>query len=229
MTVISRRPCAVATLLLSLIIALVEPAAAWHSLVDRVKDSPAAEQIRESYRLLEEGEASEDDTAKLALYARGKALAERALAVEANNAEAHFALFANWGRWLQVDGWFKNSYRLPALWTELNRTLELDPEHPDALAAKGGLFLELPGYLGGDVAKAQGYLEQAVKLDPDSVGARLELAECYIMEDRHEEARGLVLVARRIATERGKKHYIRRADGLLTKLGSSPLPQEAGI
>jgi tetratricopeptide (TPR) repeat protein len=229
MSYIFSRPIIQTAAFLSLIVGFVEPAMAWHSLVDRVKDGPAAHSIRESYRLLEEGEASENDKAKLELYARGKDLAEQAVAADQGNAEAHFALFANWGRWLQVDGWFKNSYRLPALWVELNRTLELDPQHPDALAAKGGLFLELPGFLGGDAAKAQGYLEQAIKLDPDSVGARLELAECYMLEDRRDDARGLVVIARRIASEQDKKHYIRRADALLVKLGGAPPPQEAGL
>ncbi len=224
-----RRPFFLSFCLLTTIAGSVESAVAWHSLVDRVKDGPAAPQIRESYRLLEEGEASENDGAKLALYARGKDLADQAVAADPQNAEAHFALFANWGRWLQTDGWFKNSYRLPALWTELNKTLELDPKHPDALAAKGGLFLELPRFLGGDAAKAQGYLEQAIKLDPDSVGARLELAECYLLEDRREDARPLVAAAKKIAVAQGKKRYIVKADALLEKLGPTPAPQEAGL
>ena len=229
MRISCRRHLLLSILVLSFIACSAKSALAWHSLVDRVKDGPAASSIREAYRLLEEGEASDSDATKLDLYARGKNLAEQAVAIDANNAEAHFALFATWGRWLQVDGWFKNSYRLPALWTELNRTLELDPVHPDALAAKGGLFLELPRLLGGDAGKAQGYLEQAIKLDPDSVGARFELAECYMLEDRREEARGLVNVGLRIAKEQRKAHYVRQGDALLEKLGPARFPQEAGL
>lgn len=229
MSSLLRRPLVLTAMMLSLLVGTAKSAVAWHSLVDRVKDGPAAAVIREAYRLLEEGEASENDANKMALYERGKELAEQAVATDPNNAEAHFALFANWGRWLQVDGWLKNSYRLPALWTELDRTLELDPDHPDALAAKGGLFLELPRFLGGDSQKAQGYLERAIKLDPDSVGARLELAECYLLEDRREEARGLVSVAMKIAKAQGKKRYLRQGDALLAKLGPPPHPQEAGL
>jgi len=47
-----------------------------HSLVDRVKEGPAAAAIRESYQCLETGEASEDDTTKLYWYERGKEHAE---------------------------------------------------------------------------------------------------------------------------------------------------------
>lgn len=35
-----------------------------------------------------------------------------------------------------------------AAYRELNRTLELNPNHAEALAAKGGLYRELPWYLG---------------------------------------------------------------------------------
>jgi hypothetical protein len=198
------------------------PALAAHSLVERVNDGPGAASIRESYRLLEQGEASDDATTKLALYSRGKELAEQALKEDDLNAEAHFALFANWGRWLQTDGWLKNSFRLPALWRELDRTLELDPHHPDALAAKGGLYLQLPSFLGGDAEKARGFLERAVELDPAAVGARLELAECYIADDRREEARDLAAAAHRIALEQGKERFVRRASDLLRRLGPPP-------
>jgi tetratricopeptide (TPR) repeat protein len=215
----------IASVAVALWLAAAGPALATQSLVERVGEGPGAENIRESYRLLEEGEASDDVATKLALYSRGKDLAERAIEQNDRNPEAHFALFANWGRWLQADGWLRNSVHLPALWKELNRTLELDPDHPDALAAKGGLYLELPRFLGGDVDKAQRFLERAVALDADSVGARLELAECYIEKDRKEEARQLADVARRLAVEQGKVHFVRQASELLSRLGSPPEEQ----
>ncbi len=203
------------------------PAFAWHSLVDRVQDGPAASNIRESYRLFELGEASEDDAAKVAFYERGKVLAELAVKENDANADAHFALFANWGRMLQTDGWLKNSFHLSALWKELDRALDLDPDHPDALAAKGGLYLGLPRFLGGDAQKAQALLERSVELDGDSVGARLELADCYLRDDRHDEARDLAATAMRIAVEQGKARFVRRAGMLLQELGPPPPRAEA--
>src|SRR5690349_3068351 len=166
-----------------------------HSLVERVKDGPAAAAIRESYRCLETGEASDDEATKLRWYEKGKQLAETAIRQDDADADAHFAMFANWGRWLQIDGWFKNSFELPALRRELDRALALDPNHADALAAKGGLYLQLPRFLGGDVGKAESLLVRAVELDPDAVGARLELADCYMQTRRREEARPLVNAA----------------------------------
>lgn len=211
------RPLALAPLALNLL--LVCPALASHSLADRVKDGPAAAMIRESYRLLEEGEASDDDSTKLSLYLRGKDLAVLALKQDEANPAAHFALFANWGRWLQTDGWLKNSIHLPALWRELDRTLELDPNYADAIAAKGGLYLQLPRFLGGDTVKALALLERAIVLDPESPGTQLELAQCYVDSNRREEAREHAGVARRIAVEEGKPRFIRRADEILRELG----------
>src|SRR5438105_4937705 len=171
----SLRPRAILLVVVSSL-AFVGVASASHSLIDRVKDGPAAAATRESYRCLELGEASEEDATKLDWYRRGKEFADTAVREDERSAEAHFALFANWGRWLQTDGWLKNSFRLPALRRELDRALELDPNHPDALAAEGGMYLQLPRFLGGDVDKAVPLLVKSIELDPHGVGARLELA-----------------------------------------------------
>jgi tetratricopeptide (TPR) repeat protein len=197
-----------------------------HSLADHVKDGAAAAAIRESYRSFETGESSEDAQTKLYWYSRGKELASTAVSQDERDADAHFALFANWGRWLQTDGWLKNAFQLPALRRELDRALELNPNHPDALAAMGGLYLELPRFLGGNVAKAEPFLVRAIELDPLAVGARLELADCYVQQ-RQEGARDLASAARRLAVEQGKPHFVRRADALLAEIGPEPEQAQA--
>src|SRR5262249_30898559 len=170
---------------------------------------------------------SEDDHTKLYWYSRGTDLAKSAVAQDDGNADAHFALFANWGRWLQTDGWLKNAYHLAALRRELDRALQLNPNHPDALAAMGGLYLELPRFLGGNVAKAEPFLVRAIQLDPLAVGARLELADCYLQQ-RQDGARDLANTARRLAIEQGKPHFVRRADALLLEIGPEPAQGRAG-
>ena len=221
-----RRPTALG-LAFALLAASVGPALAHHSLVERVKDGPAAASTRESYRYLELGESSDNDTTKLQWYSRGKELADLAVLQDGGSAEAHFALFANWGRWLQTDGWLKNSFRLPAVWKELDRTLELDPNHPDALAAKGGMYLQLPRFLGGDIDKAVPLLVRSIELDPHGVGARLELADCYLHQHRPDAARELAAAAMRLAIEQDKPRFIRRAEALLEEAGPGPQQTEA--
>ncbi len=214
---------------LALLAAFSVPAGATtHSAADLVKDGPAAETTRTSLRLLEEGDASEDETVKLDRYTRGRALAEQAVRRDPKSADAHFALFANWGRYLQVDGWLKNSFQLPALQRELDRALALDPDHADGLASKGGLYLQLPGFLGGDAAKAEPLLRRSIELDELAVGARLELADYYVQKGEREKARELASAALRLAGEQGKARFERRAKKLLKDL-RAPGRLEAGL
>jgi tetratricopeptide (TPR) repeat protein len=212
---------------LALLAVSTAPAPASHLLADHVKDGPAAANTRESFDCLDRGDGSDDDAVKLVWYSRGKDLAEQAIRQDDGSPDAHFALFANWGRWLQTDGWLKNAFRLPALRRELDRALELDPNYADALAAKGGLYLQLPRFLGGDGVKAEALLVRAIELDPAAVGARLELADRYLAVDRRDEARDLTRTALRLATEQGKPVFIRGATRLLEKIGPPSAQAEA--
>ena len=189
-----------------------------NSLVEDVEDGPAADLIRKSLRLLEEAEAMEDRSGSLALYREGKDLAERAITIDERDPNAHFALFGNWGRILQHEGYLKNAHHLPTLWRELDRAIELDPNHAAALGAKGGLYLRLPWFLGGSVTKAEPLLERAIVSDPNIIGARLELAECYLQTNRRDEAQKLAAEALRIARRDGKERYVSRANALIEEI-----------
>jgi tetratricopeptide (TPR) repeat protein len=155
------------------------------------------------------------------MYEEGLALARRALQVDNSNADAHFAVFANHGRLLQMDGVTLNAINLFRAKRELERTLELDPHHSDALAAKGGMYRQLPWMLGGDLGKAEEFLTRAIAFDPDSVGARIELAETY-REMGHRE-RSLILLeqAARIAERQGRARKLAQARELLADLRST--------
>lgn len=194
------------------------PAAAAQSADDPQGRAAALTTIRESLLCLQHGEDSDDAARKIEWYGRGKDLAERALELAPESADAHFALFANWGRMLQTDGWLKNAFHLPALQRELDRALELDPNHADALAAKGGLYLELPAFLGGDIRKAEPLLRRAVELDQESVAPRLELAECVLQQNQRDEARRLARTALRLAEKHGRERQVERAGKLLNEI-----------
>jgi tetratricopeptide (TPR) repeat protein len=53
----------------------------------------------------------------------------------------------------------------------------------------GRLYLQAPHVLGGDTAKAIEYLEKGVKLAPDNMLMRYELAEAYEKNNRDAEAK----------------------------------------
>ena len=71
---------------------------------------------------------------------------------------------------------------------ELDRALEIDPRHIDALSAKGTLLVKLPGLLGGDSEKGELLLQHVIKRAPKAVNARLALAKVRCEHGNHQEA-----------------------------------------
>ncbi len=87
------------------------------------------------------GRRATDRDARKEHFDRGQALAERAVALDDNNADAHFALFCNLGELMRLDGEnLSQIFQLRRLMAEVDRTLELNPNHVDAMAAKGTLL-----------------------------------------------------------------------------------------
>jgi len=141
------------------------------------------------------GRLAKERSVRLAHFEKSQALAERALDVNDEYADAHFALFCSLGEQLRIDGesltsllGFRRALR------ELDRTLELAPDHLDALSSKGTLLVRLPFMLGGDAEKGEQMLRRVVQRDPKAVSARLTLAKIY-------QARGNRMEALTLATE----------------------------
>jgi predicted Zn-dependent protease len=59
----------------------------------------------------------------------------------------------------------------------------------DGLILAASLAAEMPGFLGGDRAKAERLFKRALELDPHQSGGRLELARLYLAMRRWEDAR----------------------------------------
>src|SRR5207302_1002457 len=158
------------------------------------------------------GRRATDREARKEHFDRGQALAERAVALEQNSADAHFALFCNLGELMRLDG--ENLSQLVQrrrLMAEVDRTLELDPNHVDAMAAKGTLLVRLPRLLGGDSARGEAMLREVLARDPNAFTTRLALANvCEARGDRHE---ALIFATRalQIAREQGDVGLVREA------------------
>ena len=167
---------------------------------------------------LRRGEHATDDGAKRAAYHEGLELARQAVGLDDCNADAHFAVFGNEGRLMLLDGVTPNPISLLKVNRELERALSLNPNHADALAAKGGLYRQLPWALGGSLSLAEECLTRAIANDPDAVGARIELAATY--RDMGDPDRGLPLLATAVAlAERdGKRRQLAEARTLLAQL-----------
>lgn len=167
---------------------------------------------------LQRGEDASNPDAKRTAYDEGLALARQAVELDDKNADAHFAVFGNEGRLMLLDGVTPNPISLLKVNRELERALELNPNHSDALAAKGGLYRQLPWALGGSLNLAEECLTKAIANDPNAVSARIELAATY--RDMGHPDRGLPLLdkAMVIAEREGKQRQLAEARTLLAQL-----------
>lgn len=179
---------------------------------------PAQHLADKSLACLRRGEDAEDRGAKLAAYREGLELARQAVAANDHNADAHFAVFGNEGRLMLLEGGGANPINLMKANAELERTLALNPNHSDALAAKGGLYRQLPWVLGGNLEKAESLLARAIELNPNAVGARIELAQIYRDTGSPERSLPLLETAAQIAERQGKQRQLAEAQQLLAEL-----------
>lgn len=153
---------------------------------------------------------------RLAHFQHGQNLGEQAVAANDGNADAHFALFCNLGELLRVDGESLTSlFGLRRMISELDRALEINPAHIDALSAKGTLLVKLPTVLGGDLEKGEQLLQHVVKQAPQSVNARLALARVWCGQGRHHDAVTLAGEALALAEQHQRLDFIPEAKALL--------------
>jgi tetratricopeptide (TPR) repeat protein len=152
-------------------------------------------------------------------FASGQALGEQAVATDELSPDAHFALFCNLGEQLRVDGESLSSlFGFRRMMKELNRTLELAPDHLDALSAKGTVLVRVPGFMGGDKEKGELLLRQVIAREPAAVNARLSLAKSYCAGGRHEEAVAMATKALDLAQSLQRLDFIPEARLVLAQL-----------
>ncbi len=185
----------------------------------RAADDSVASLAASARAECEGGRRTIDREARKAHFDRGQALAERAVALDDNSADAHFALFCNLGELMRLDGEnLTQVFQLRRLMAEVDRTLELDPNHVDAMAAKGTLLVRLPRLLGGDSVKGEAMLRQVLLRDPNAFTTRLALANvCEARGDR-QEALAFAARALQIAREQGRADKVAEAQAALSEL-----------
>lgn len=192
--------------------------------VEDTTDPATAEGMAELERashFLERAEQAANDDEKTRNYRRAETHAERAVALIPNNADAHFVLFGAKGRVAQMGGLATAALSLSSLNDELDEVLRLDPNHSDALAARGGMLMKLPRLMGGNTKKGLEHLERAVELNPNGAGTRLELAEAYEIVGRDVDAMKTGREALAIAQRKNEPKKIERAETFLAELEKS--------
>ncbi|OQW30580.1 MAG: hypothetical protein A4E19_09765 [Nitrospira sp. SG-bin1] len=178
--------------------------------------NPGALLSKQALEQCNKGRLATDRSARLAHFQQGQTLGEQAVAAEEGSADAHFALFCNLGELLRIDGESLTSiFGLRRMMHELDRALEIDPAHIDALSAKGTLLVKLPSFLGGDSGKGEQLLQRVVQQAPKSVNARLALAKVWCQHGRHADAVTLASEALAIAEKHQRLDFIPEAQAVL--------------
>jgi len=182
-------------------------------------DPTPAELSRAARAACEDGRRAPDRATRLADFERGKSLAQQAVKLDERNAEAHFALFCNMGELMRIDGESLSALvGLRRLMSELDRTLELDPQHTDALAAKGQLLIRLPRWVGGDAQRGEEMLRQVIVKDPNAFASRLALARTCDARGERDEAIAFATRALQIARAQGRADKVAEAQAALAEL-----------
>ncbi|MGH7164395.1 MAG: tetratricopeptide repeat protein [Nitrospiraceae bacterium] len=165
------------------------------------------------------GRQAKERAVRLAHFQKGQGLAERAVTLDERHAGAHFALFCSLGEQLRIDGENLTSvFGARKVMGALDRTLELDPNHLEALTCKGTLLVRLPALLGGDPQKGEEILQEVIKKDRKAVSARLTLARIYAERGDHEAAIRLAARAVKIAKANRYTELIPAAETTLAEL-----------
>lgn len=167
-----------------------------------------------------DGRVAHDRSSKVGHFEKGQALGEQAVALDDRSAEAHFSLFCNLGELLRIDGEVSitSVMGFRRMTKELDRTLELAPDHLDALSAKGTFLLRLPSLLGGDRENGEKLLRYVLLKSPQSVNARLSLAKSYCANGRHNEAISLASEALNLAQAQRLDDFTPEAEKVLALL-----------
>jgi tetratricopeptide (TPR) repeat protein len=167
-----------------------------------------------------DGRIATDRAIRAALYEKGQSLGEQAVAADEKSADAHFALFCNLGELMRIDGEMSLSSVLGfrRMMKELDRALELKPDHLDALSARGTLLVRLPSLLGGDPEKGEQVLRQVIQREPEAVNARISLAKSYCKRGRHQDAVVLATEALTLAKAQQLDDFIPEASKVVAQL-----------
>lgn len=172
-------------------------------------------------KLIDEGEAAGSDDARKRAYEDAKRHADRAVALMPNDADARFVQFAAEGRIAQLGGIAVAALQLVKLNKQLDEVLRLDPNHANALAARGGMLMKLPRLFGGNTTKGVEYLEKAVSLDSTAVGKRLELAEAYHIVGRDDDAKATAQSALDVAKQLDEPERVATCERFIVELQKS--------
>ena len=126
---------------------------------------------------------------KLRAYDRGRQAARKVVDVDPKQVVAHFWLATNTARWGQTNGIVRSLFLLPDVRREIRAILDVDPGFPPVYGLAGNVYYEVPGLLGGDLAKSEEMFRKGLELDSKYTMLRVGLGKTLIKRGRPDEAR----------------------------------------
>jgi tetratricopeptide (TPR) repeat protein len=167
----------------------------------------------------QKGRRAKDPDIRSGHFDRGRALAEKAVALDNQSADAHFALFCSIGERMRANGEvFFSVFEYGSMMDALDQTLALNPKHLDALSSKGTILIEVPGFLGGDDEKGEVMLRQVIKEEPESINARMVVARQCAERGEHQEAYELSKRALELAKQQQRDDLLPEAEETFSKI-----------
>lgn len=157
---------------------------------------------------------------------RGMAGARAAIRLAPQRPEGHFWLAANMGRLAESQGLRAGlRYRRP-IREALEQVLAIDAgfQQGSADRALGRWYFRVPRLFGGSRRKAEAHLRQALTYNPHSTATHFFLAELYLAEDRHAEARAALQAVLEAPVDPAwvpeDREFKARARGMLSRLAN---------
>jgi tetratricopeptide (TPR) repeat protein len=122
-------------------------------------------------------------------YRCGREAAQKAIELAPRSIPAHFWYATNTARLGQAQWGFQAFFYVPTIRKEIEFIFDHDPGYAPAYALAGNVDYELPGFLGGDLDKAEAMFRKGLELDPKFTTLRLGLGKTLIKKGRLTEAR----------------------------------------
>ena len=167
----------------------------------------------------QKGRRAKDAESRSIHFDRGRALAEKAVSLNSQSADAQFSLFCNIGERMRANGEvFFSVLDYGRMMDALDQTLALNPQHLDALSSKGTILIEVPEFLGGDDAKGEVMLRQVIQAEPTSINARMVVARQCAERGEHQEAYELAKRALELAKQEKREDLIPEAEETFSKI-----------
>jgi len=167
----------------------------------------------------QKGRRAKDADVRSGHFDRGRALAEKAVALDNQSADAHFALFCSIGERMRSNGEvFFSVFEYGRMMDALDQTLAINPRHLDALSSKGTILIEVPEFLGGDDAKGEIMLRKVIKEEPESINARMVVARQCAERGEHQEAYELSRRALELAKQQKRDDLLPEAEKTFSEI-----------